>query len=71
MSLREPEPHPRSERDCAVDDLRVLTEAQAAEVCGISVWTLKRRIKDGTGPVITQISDRRIGITVGNLRNWQ
>jgi hypothetical protein len=57
-----------SERDRAVDDLRVLTEAQAADVLGISVWTLQRMRKRGEGPPITHISPRRIGYTVGNLR---
>src|SRR5262249_44904808 len=59
------------ELERAVDDHRLLSIPQAAKVCGISVWTLRRLIKAGKGPRITQISDRRIGITVGNLRNWQ
>jgi hypothetical protein len=33
--------------------------------------TGKRLIKAGKGPKITQISDRRIGITVANNRRWQ
>src|SRR5258707_909005 len=72
MSLREAEQQRRqNERDRAVDDLRVLTIPQAAEISGMSKWTLERLIKAGKGPIITQISDRRKGITVGNLRRWQ
>lgn len=71
MSLREAEHPPRSERDRAIDDLRLLTLPEAAEVCGVHADTLRRRIRDGSGPRVTQISDRRIGITVGNLRRWQ
>ena len=71
MSLRETEQHPRNERDRALDDQRVMSISQWCEVCNFSVWTGKRLIKAGKGPVITQISDRRIGITVGNNRKWQ
>ena len=65
MSFRE------AERDRAVDDLRVLTKRQCAEICDISIWTFQRLIDAGKGPIITRISDRRIGVTVGNLRRWQ
>ncbi len=71
MSLRAAEQHTRSERDRALDDQRVMTIPQWAEVNGFSIWTGKRLIKAGKGPVITQISDRRIGVTVGNNRAWQ
>ncbi len=60
-----------NELDRARDDQRVMTLRQCAEVNGISLWTLQRLIKAGRGPVITQISDRRIGVTVGNNRKWQ
>jgi predicted DNA-binding protein (UPF0251 family) len=72
MTLREAEKQRRQdERDRAVDDLRVLTISQAAEIIGISVWTLQRLIKAGKGPIITRISDRRRGINIGNIRRWQ
>lgn len=61
----------QSERDRAIDDQRVMTKHQCAEVNGISIWTLERQIKAGKGPVLTRISDRRIGVTVGNNRRWQ
>jgi hypothetical protein len=72
MSLREAERQRRQqERDRAVDDQRVLTIAQWCEVNGFSLDTGRRLIKAGKGPVITQISDRRIGVTIGNNRHWQ
>ena len=61
----------QAERDRAIDDARVLTIPQFAEVCGFSVWTAQRLLKAGRGPKLTQISDRRIGVTLGNLRRWQ
>jgi hypothetical protein len=72
MTLREIEQQRRqSERNRAFDDQRVMTKRQCAEVNGISIWTLERLIKAGKGPVVTQTSDRRIGITVANNRAWQ
>ena len=72
MTLREAERQRRQqERDGAVDDQRVLTIAQWCEVNGFSLDTGRRLIKAGKGPVITHISDRRIGVTVGNNRRWQ
>lgn len=72
MTFREAERQRRQqERDRAVDDQRVLTIAQWCEVNGFSLDTGRRLIKAGKGPVITQISDRRIGVTVGNNRRWQ
>jgi hypothetical protein len=55
----------------ALDDQRVMTIAQWAQVNGFSVWTGQRLIKAGKGPVVTRISDRRIGITVRSNRAWQ
>ena len=55
----------------ALDDQRVMTIAQWAKVNGFSIWTGQRLLKAGKGPVVTQISDRRIGITVRNNRAWQ
>jgi hypothetical protein len=72
MSVREAEQQPhRSERDRALDDQRVMTLRQWCEVNGFSWATGLRLIKAGKGPVITQISDRRIGVTVANNGKWQ
>jgi hypothetical protein len=61
----------QAERDRAFDDQRVMTIGQWAVVNNFSLWTGKRLIKAGKGPKITQISDRRIGVTVANNRIWQ
>jgi predicted site-specific integrase-resolvase len=72
MTLREAEQQRRqSERDRALDDMRVMTLRQWCEVNGFSWHTGLRLIKAGKGPKITQISDRRIGVTVANNRAWQ
>jgi hypothetical protein len=61
----------QSERDRALDDQRVMTIPQWCEINGFSIWTGQRLLKAGKGPKITQISDRRIGITVRANREWQ
>ena len=53
------------------DDNRVLTLAQWCALNGISLATGRRLINVGTGPVITQLSPRRIGVTVRDNRPWQ
>jgi hypothetical protein len=50
---------------------RVLTFAEWCALNKIGPRTGRRIIRSGTGPVVTQLSERRIGITVGNNRRWQ
>jgi predicted DNA-binding transcriptional regulator AlpA len=75
MSLQEAERRRRqSERDRALhldNDHRVLTFRQWCELNGFSAATGRRLINTGEGPIITQLSSRRIGITIGNNRRWQ
>jgi predicted site-specific integrase-resolvase len=71
MTLREKEQCAQSARDRALDDARVMTIGQWCEVNGLSRWTGERLIRAGKGPVITQVSDRKIGVTVANNRRWQ
>jgi hypothetical protein len=72
MTLREAERRRlQTDRDRALDDQRVMTLRQWCEVNGFSWATGLRLIKAGKGPVITQISDRRIGVTVANNGKWQ
>lgn len=52
-------------------DNRVLTLREWCEVNGFSWRTGHRLIKSGQGPVITQLSPRRIGITIANDRAWK
>jgi hypothetical protein len=50
---------------------RVLTFAEWCALNKIGQRTGRRIIRSGTGPVVTQLSARRIGITVANNRAWQ
>jgi hypothetical protein len=40
------------------------------EACGISPATGRRIVKSGQGPVITRLSDRRIGVRGRHHRKW-
>ena len=51
-------------------DDRVLTLSEFAKIAGFSVVTLRRRIAGGNGPIITKLSERRIGIRVRHGRAW-
>jgi hypothetical protein len=51
------------------DDV-VLTFREWCEVNRFSQATGRRLIATGAGPVITRLSERRIGITVGANRRW-
>jgi hypothetical protein len=52
-------------------DDRVLTFAEWCELNRISPATGRRIIATGAGPVVTRLSERRIGITVGANRRWR
>jgi hypothetical protein len=54
-----------------LDDLRVLSFKEWCRLCGFSPGTGRRIINAGNGPIITQLSPRRIGITVANHIRWQ
>jgi hypothetical protein len=73
MTVREFERRRRQsdDRDRALEDNRVLTFAAWCELNGFSPATGRRIIAAGKGPVVTQLSERRIGITIGNNRRWQ
>ena len=61
----------QSARDRALDDDWVMPFSLWCEVNNFSPATGRRLRKAGKGPVFTQISDRRIGVTVRNNRAWQ
>ena len=62
----------QSEHDRAQnDDHRVLNFRQWCELNGFSQATGRRIIKAGEGPIVTQLSMRRIGVTVANNAEWQ
>jgi hypothetical protein len=53
-----------------LSDDRVLTLAEFAEIAGISLVTLRRRIAAHDGPIVTKLSERRLGIRVRHAREW-
>jgi len=53
-----------------LSDDRVLTLAEFSQIAGISLITLRRRIAAHDGPIITKLSERRIGIRVRHAREW-
>jgi hypothetical protein len=61
MALPEQEPNPH----------RVMSFHDWCYLNGISIATGRRILKSGKGPRITQLSARRIGITVAHNRAWQ
>jgi hypothetical protein len=73
MTLREAERRRRpSEHDRAnPDDHRVLSFRQWCELNSISLSTGRRILASGSGPQVTQLSRRRIGITNRSNRAWQ
>jgi hypothetical protein len=54
-----------------VDDDRVMSFALWCEINSLSQATGRRLRKAGKGPIFTQLSDRRVGVTVRNNRIWQ
>ena len=60
----------QSSANTAPQPNRVRSFQETAELAGISVATLRRRIKDGTGPVVTQMSLRRKGVTDRHREVW-
>jgi hypothetical protein len=62
---------PIRDRELELSQFRVLTFAEWCSLNGFSPATGRRILNSGTGPVIIQLSDRRIGITVGANADWQ
>lgn len=52
-------------------DSQVLTVRQWCQLGGFALRTGHRILKSGSGPVVTQLSDKRIGITVGADKEWK
>jgi hypothetical protein len=75
MTLREAERR-RTQRQHAfeqhsLEDDRVLTFAEWCSLNKIGQRTGRRIIKSGKGPRVLQLSERRIGIRIGDNRRWQ
>jgi hypothetical protein len=62
---------PAADRELGLNQFRVMSFAQWCALNGISPATGRRLLRSGRGPIVTRLSDRRIGITVGNNRRWQ
>jgi hypothetical protein len=71
LSLSERLLHRQSARDRALEDDWVMPFSLWCELNNFSPATGRRLRKAGKGPVFTQISDRRIGVTVRANRIWQ
>ncbi len=54
-----------------VEDDRVLSFMQWCELNGFSRSTGQRVISAGHGPRLIKLSEKRIGVTVGENRRWQ
>jgi hypothetical protein len=61
----------QSERDRANNDNQILTFADWCASNSFSESTGLRIRKSGKGPRFIKLSDRRIGVTVGENRRWQ
>jgi hypothetical protein len=55
----------------AIEDDRVLSFSQWVQLNGFSPRTGRRVLASGNGPIVTQLSPKRIGVTVANNRAWQ
>ena len=62
---------PAADRELELNKFRVMSFAQWCALNGISPATARRRLRSGRGPIVTRLSDRRIGITVGANMAWQ
>ena len=49
---------------------RVVTEQHAADFCGLSIATMRRKRQAGTGPKVVVLSTRRVGYRVDALDAW-
>jgi len=56
------------DRDVAACDLVFITLTEYAARRGVSLATVKREIRQGNGPKITQLSPKRIGIRLDHYR---
>jgi hypothetical protein len=50
---------------------QILTFRQWTVLAGVSVDTARRLIKAGAGPILTQMSQRRIGVRLADHIRWQ
>jgi predicted DNA-binding transcriptional regulator AlpA len=49
---------------------QILNYSKAAQLAGLSIRTLQRLCREGSGPKRTQLSRRRVGIRISDLLAW-
>jgi len=54
-----------------LQDTQILSFRQWCALNGFSPRTGHRILTSGNGPIVTMLTDTRIGISVGNNRRWQ
>ena len=62
---------PVQDRDIELNQHQVLSFTDWCCLNGISPATGRRILKSSHGPIVTQLSARRIGITIGANADWQ
>jgi hypothetical protein len=62
---------PAADREIELNQHQVLTFLEWCRLNKISPATGRRLRRAGKGPVFVQLSDRRIGVTVGANADWQ
>jgi hypothetical protein len=63
--------NPAQDRQTGLNQHQVLKFVDWCRLNGISPATGRRILKSGKGPIVTQLSARRIGITIGANAEWQ
>ena len=56
--------------DASLNEMRVLTAAEASELLTVSVPVMERWRRAGTGPRFIRLSVRRVGYRVSDLGAW-
>ena len=62
---------PAQDRDIELNQHQVLSFTDRCRLNGISPATGGRILKSGHGPIVIQLSARRIGISIGANAEWQ
>jgi hypothetical protein len=63
--------NPAQDREIGLNQHQIIKFVDWCRLNEISVATGRRILKSGKGPVVTQLSDRRIGISVRANAEWQ
>ena len=71
IRLKGPKRTSRLEVPLAAQDAQVLTFSEWCKLNQISERTGRKILASPDGPVVTELSTRRLGITIANNRVWQ